>query len=254
VVGDVEAGRAERAALKVFGAWKGDAAPAPSFATPLPAAQRQVFLVDRPGSAQSQIFVGVLGVDRKSSEWPALSAANQVLGGGVSGRLFLDVREKRSLAYGTGSSLGEVAVGPSPMVLSAGTQTPKATEAVRALLEHLDQIGSTAPTQAELDGAVNYLADSFVFRLETVGSVADLVSQLYVFDLPDDYYDDYRSALRGLALQTVSAAAQRRYRATPVIVVAGDAAVLGPQLAEFGPVAVLDPEKAFALKRSYPKK
>jgi predicted Zn-dependent peptidase len=254
VVGDVTAERVQRAATKVFGAWKGDTAPRPSFAAPLPPPSRQIYLVDRPGSAQSQVYVGVLGVERKSNEWPALAAANQVLGGGVSGRLFLDVREKRSLAYGTGSSLGEVAVGPGPMVLSAGTQTPKAAETVGALLEHIEKMATTAPSESELEAAVNYLADSFVFRLETVGSVADLVSQLYVFGLDDDYYDEYRKALRELGLTTVTATAQRRYHATPVIVVAGDAAILGPKLAEFGPVTVLDPEKGFTLKRSYPKK
>jgi predicted Zn-dependent peptidase len=254
VVGDVSPERVEKAAAKLFGGWKGEPAPEPNFSPPVAPSSRQVYLVDRPGSAQSQIFVGVLGVERKSPEWPALAAANQVLGGGVSGRLFLDVREKRSLAYGTGSSLSEVAVGPAPLVLSAATQTPKAAEAVAALLEHLQQMAVTAPTQAELETATRYLADSFVFRLETVGSVAELVSQLYVLGLPDDYYDEYRAALRELDVSAVSAAAGRRYRATPVIVVAGDAATLGPALAEFGPVAVLDPEQGFGLKRSHPKK
>lgn len=253
VVGDVLPDRVQRAAAKVFGGWKGDAAPAPSFTRPLAPSSRQVYLADRPGSAQSQVFVGLLGVERKSPEWAALAAANQVLGGGVSGRLFLDVREKRSLAYGTGSSISEVAVGPAALVLNAATQTPKATEAVRALLEHLEKIGSSPPAQAELDSATRFLADSFVFRLETVGSVADLTASLWVNGLSDDYYDEYRKDLRELGAGAVSAAASH-YRATPVIAVAGDAAVLGPELAEFGPVVVLDPEHGFSLKRSYPKK
>jgi len=253
VAGDVTPDRVHRAATKVFGAWKGEPAPTPAFTRPMTPNARQVYLADRPGSAQSQIYVGILGVERKSPEWPALSAANQVLGGGVSGRLFLDVREKRSLAYGTGSSISEVAVGPTALVLNAATQTPKATEAVRALLEHLDEIGSKAPTRAELDSATRFLADSFVFRLETVGSVADLTASLWVNGLPDDYYDDYRKALRELDVAAVSGATSH-YRSTPVIAVAGDAAVLGPELAEFGPVVVLDPERGFSLKRSYPKK
>jgi zinc protease len=253
VAGDVSPERVQSAATKVFGAWKGGVAPTPAFSRPLAPSSRQVYLADRPGSAQSQIYVGILGVERKSPEWAALSAANQVLGGGVSGRLFLDVREKRSLAYGTGSSVSEVAVGPTALVLNAATQTPKATEAVRALLEHLDKIGTSAPTQAELESATRFLADSFVFRLETVGSVADLTASLWVNGLADDYYDDYRKDLRELNVAAVSAAAGH-YRATPVIAVAGDAAVLGPELAEFGPVAVLDPERGFSLKRSYPKK
>lgn len=252
VVGDVSAASIEKAAATWLGKWKGEPAPRPSFSQPFPPKERQVYLVDRPGSAQSQIAVGLLGAERQSNEWPALAAANQILGGGVAGRLFLDVREKRSLAYSTGSSLADVAVGPTPIVLSAGTQTPKTAEAVTALLENLDAIAARPPSQAELESATRFLSDSFLFRLETLGSVADLTSQLYVLGLPNDYYDTYRSAVRGLQLSQVSAAAARYYAHKPVIVVAGDAASLGPSLAKFGPVAVVDPEQSFALKKSYP--
>jgi predicted Zn-dependent peptidase len=253
VAGDVTPETVASSAKKWFGAWKGPAAPAVSLPQPFPPKVRTVYLVDRPGSAQSQIYVGLLGPERASAEWPSMHAANQILGGGVSGRLFLDVREKRSLAYSTGASLGDTRDGPAPIVLSAGSQTAKATEAVQALLENLESMANRAPLESELDRAVRFLNDSFIFRLETVGSVADLTSQLYVLGLPDDYYDEYRKAIRGLALPAVSRTASRYYQRTPVIVVAGDAATLGPQLAKFGPVTVLDPERQFALKKSYLK-
>lgn len=254
VVGDVTADEVLEAANETFSKWKGEPAPQPSFSMPFPQKERTVYLVDRPGSAQSQIYVGLLGPERKSPDWPAMAVANQILGGGVSGRLFLDVREKRSLAYSTGSSLGDLAVGPVPIVLSAGTQTPKTAEAVRALLENLDSLAGQGPTQAEVERARTFLSDSFLFRLETVGSVAELVSNLIVLGLPDDYYDEYRAAVRTIEMPNVSVAAGKQFDGTPVIVVSGDAATLGPELAAFGPVSVLDPEKAFTLKRSYPKK
>lgn len=254
VVGDVTPEAVEAGAKKWFGAWKGEAAPAVSFSQPLGPKQREVFVVDRPGSAQSQVYVGLLGSARSNPDFPALASANQILGGGVSSRLFLDVREKRSLAYSTGSGVSDPAHGPGTAVLSAGTQTAKAPDTVAALLENLQAIGEQSPRQEELDSAQRFLVDGFVFRLETVGSVADLVSQLYVLGLDDDYYDEYRSAIRALTLPAVSAVATRYYQKTPVIVVAGDGATLGPALAKFGPVAVLDPEQAFSLKKSYPKK
>jgi predicted Zn-dependent peptidase len=254
VVGDVSADAITAAATKWFGAWKGEPAPNPSFSLPFPQRERSVYVVDRPGSGQSQIYVGLIGPERKSPSWPELAVANQVLGGGVSGRLFLDVREKRSLAYSTGSSLVDLAEGPVPIVLSAGTQTAKAAEAVRALLENLDTIADHAPSEAEVERARTYLAESFLFRLETVGSVADLNAQLDVLGLPDDYYDEYRRAVRAAEVAKVAVTAGKYYDGTPVIVVAGDATTLGPELAAFGPVAVLDPQNGFSLKRSYPKK
>jgi predicted Zn-dependent peptidase len=253
VAGDVTPETVATSAKKWFGGWKGVAAPSVSLPQPFPPKERELYLVDRPGSAQSQVLVGMLGPERSSAEWPAIRVANQILGGGVSGRLFLDVREKRSLAYSTGSSVGETRSGPVPLVLSAGTQTAKTADTIQALIENLDQIAEQAPLESELERAVRFLNDSFVFRLETVGSVADLTSQLYVLGLPDDHYDEYRKAVRGLALPQVSQIATRYYARTPVIVVAGDAAILGPQLAKFGAVAVLDPEQQFSLKKSYPK-
>lgn len=255
VVGDVSADEVLAAASKRFAAWKGEPAPNPSFSLPFPQTERNVYLVDRPGSGQSQIYVGVLGPERRSPEWPQLAVANQVLGGGVAGRLFLDVREKRSLAYSTGSSVVEVAEGPVPIVLSAGTQTAKAAEAVRALLENLELIRrQQPPNETEVSRARNFLSDSFLFRLETVGSVADLNAQLNVLGLPDDYYDEFRKAVREVDVSKAATAAGKHFDHTPVIVVAGDGDRLGPELAAFGPVAVVDPENAFSLKRTYPMK
>ncbi|MGC4090497.1 MAG: pitrilysin family protein [Polyangiaceae bacterium] len=254
VVGDVTPDAVEAATKKWFGAWKKQDAPSLTVSTPFPPQHQEVFVVDRPGAGQSQVYVGVLGISRSSADYPALAAANQILGGGVSSRLFLDVREKRSLAYSTGSSLGDLAQSPGPLVLSAGTQTAKTLDTVDALLENLHTIANKAPSEAELSSATRFLKDGFVFRLETVGSVADLTSQLYVLGLPDDYYDGLRKSLGELALPTVSNVAQRVYQKTPVIVVAGDAASLGPALAKFGPVTVLDPEHGFGLKKTYPAK
>jgi predicted Zn-dependent peptidase len=254
IAGDITPDGAEAATKKWFGAWKGGAAPSVSISLPFPPKERAVFLVDRPGAAQSQIYVGMLGTERGNAEFPALATATQILGGPASGRLFIDVREKRSLAYSTGAWLNDVASGPGPAILSAGTQTGKTADAVAALLENLKAIGAErAPSSEELERSVRYLADGFVFKLETVGGVADLTSQLYVLGLADDYYDEYRRALRGLTLQHVVAAAARHFQKIPVIVVAGDGATLGAPLAKFGPVAVLDPEHGFALKKSYPK-
>lgn len=253
VVGDVTPDAVEAAAKKWFGTWKGPSAPSVTISQPFPPKEQEVFVVDRPGSAQSQIYVGMLGIERANPDYPALAAANQILGGGVSSRLFLDVREKRSLAYSTGSSVGDVAHGPGAMTLSAGTQTAKTADAVAALLDNLHAIANHSPTEAELGSAVRFMTDSFLFRLETVGSVADLTTQLYVLGLPDDYFDGYRKALGELALPHVSNVASRVYQKTPVIVVAGDASTLGAPLAKFGPVTVLDPEQGFSLKKSYPK-
>jgi predicted Zn-dependent peptidase len=212
-----------------------------------------VWLVDRPKSAQSQIYVAGFGPERSSPSWPAVAAANQILGGGVAGRLFLDVRERRSLAYNTGSSLEEAAHGHEPIVLSAGTQTAKTGLAVQALLDNLHQIASVPPSAPEVSSASRYLSDSFLFRTETVGAVAGLTAKLAVLDLPDDYYDRYRHALQKLDTVSVFNAAQTSFKfGSPVIVVAGDASRTAAALSHFAEVRIVDPEHGFRTTRSLP--
>ena len=77
---------------------------------------------------------------RSSQDYPDLSVANQVLGGGVASRLFGDVREQRSLAYSTGSRILEVAQGKEPIFAYAGTATKKTGLAVQGILENLDKM------------------------------------------------------------------------------------------------------------------
>jgi zinc protease len=254
VCGDVDADAVEAAAKKRFQAFRGPKPAPPNFSDAPGPNSLQLFVVDRPGSAQSQIYAGTLGPERKSDAYPALMTANQILGGGVSGRLFLDVREKRSLAYNTSSWMEEPARGPMPIVLSAGTQTAKTADAVAALIEHFDRIGSQTPSAEEVERAARFLSDSFLFKLETAGAIADLSSRLPVLGLPDDAYDDYRRAVRKLEPNAVSAAAGRYFRkGALIVVVAGDAATIAKPLARFGAVSVVDPEKGFVISRTVPR-
>lgn len=254
VAGDVETSAVEQAAARWFGAWKGKRPESESFSTPRAASSLELFVVDRPGSTQSQVYVGVLGPERKTPEYAALRAANQILGGGVAGRLFLDVREVRSLAYNTGSFVDELANGPMPLVLSAGTQTAKTADAVQALLEHVEKMGAAEPTASELEIASRYLSDSFLFRMETAGALAALAANLRILGLPDDAYDDYRKAVRELSPEAVRRVASRYYRRdSAVVVVAGDATEVAKPLTRFAAVKVLDPQRGFVVRSTLPK-
>jgi zinc protease len=245
--GDVDPDAFAKAAEKAFAGWQGEKPEPITFADPMPDAERHLYLVDRPGSGQAQVMVGRLGPDRQTPDWPSLAVLNQVLGGGVAGRLFLDVREKRSLAYSTGSSLEEPAHSPVPIVLSAGTQTDKAPLAVQALLDNLERMGKQPPSAAEIETASRYLSDSFLFKTETVGALADMTVKLGILSLPDDYYDEYRKAVRSLDGDQAMAHASKYFSTDRVVmVVAGDASKLAKPLTHFAKVIIIDPQNAFA--------
>jgi zinc protease len=251
--GDVDPDALAKAAERAFAGWQGEKPEAPRFSEPMPDAERHLYLVDRPGSGQAQVMVGRLGPERQTPDWPSLAVLNQVLGGGVAGRLFLDVRERRSLAYSTGSSIEETAHSPVPIVLSAGTQTAKAPQAVQALLENLEKMGKNPPTPAETEIASRYLSDSFLFKTETAGALADMTAKLSVLSLPDDYYDQYRKAVRTIEANAAFTQAGKFFSADRVvIVVAGDASKLADRLTRFSKVIIVDPQKGFAPGRMLP--
>jgi predicted Zn-dependent peptidase len=247
IVGDVDTEHARARAQRWFAGWEGTRPPTAAFERTTPATERAVWLVDRPHSEQSQIYVAGFGPPARSPRWPAADTANQILGGGVAGRLFLDVREKRSLAYRTGSSLIEVAHGPAPIVLSAGTQTAKTAQTVQALLENISSIKGAPPTSNEVRSARRNLSTSLLFLTETVGSLARLTARLAILRRPDSYYDTYRQILEQAdAAEIFEVTKESFHFDPPVIVVAGDAARLKDALSRLGEVKILDPRRNFA--------
>ncbi|HEV8245703.1 MAG TPA: hypothetical protein VGP93_08040, partial [Polyangiaceae bacterium] len=103
-----------------------------------------------------------------------------------------------------------------------------------------------APTASELEIAQRQLSDSFLFRMETAGGLADLTAKLAILKLPDPYYDDYRKAVRSLEASDLLAVAQRNYQpAASLIVVAGDASAVAEGLRKLAPVTIVDPENSF---------
>ena len=156
----------------------------------------------------------------------------------------MDLRERRSLTYGAYSSVGE-RVGVAPFVATAAVRTAVTDQAMRGLFEHLDRIIAEEPSAEEVEHATTYLSDSFPLQIETPARIAAMVADLRIFDLPDDYWDTYRSAIRS----TTPAAALTAARAhihpdQALVVVVGTAAEISEPLREFGPVTVIDPDGA----------
>lgn len=253
VAGDVGAEQLEASAKRVFGNWRGAKVQPLEVPTAKLAEGLKVFLVDRPKSSQAEVNVAVFGPTYSSEEYPTLRVANQILGGGVAGRLFGDVREKRSLAYSTYSTVERVALGPLPVVLRAGTQTAKAGLTLQALLEHADGMVDDAPGPEEAAVASRYLSDLFLLRMESVGSLGSMVANLAEYRLPNDYYDEYRRAVLATDATMVQNVSKRYFDACCMLaVIAGDAERLQGPLSRFADVVVLDPSKGFVEVRTVP--
>lgn len=251
IAGDTTKTDALALTAHAFGPLHGGDTPEVAFTDPVPPAGRRIILVDRPKASQSDVFVAFLGPERGDKGFPAFQVMNQILGGGVSGRLFTEVREKQALAYQARSFVTDLAHGPSVLRAYTGTQTAKTGLALKSLLDNLDRLAAAAPEAGEVQMATRYLADVFAINLETTGAVADELAHLRVLGLPDDYDDVYRRELTGITpTLAAKAAGERILKDHEVIVVAGDAKTVGPMLSHFGEVRVVDPAKDFAPVRT----
>lgn len=240
VAGDVTGEAVQAAANRAFRGWRSrDVAETERAAPPL-RTERQVYVVNRPGSEQSVIHIGEIGVERSDEDWIPLMVANQVLGGSAASRLFMDLREQRSLTYGAYSRFSE-RLGLGTFRATASVRTDVTVEAVGAFFEHFERIVAEAPPQDELVNAQRYLSDSFPLRIDTPGKIASLASDLRIFGLEDNYYDSFRTRIREVTPEQALAAAREHIHPDKMaIVVVGQAADFAGGLARFGAVTVLN--------------
>ncbi len=242
VVGDVTADQVKQVAEKLFGKWQKKKVVEPAYATPPPRTKREIVIVDRPASVQSQIMIGNVSIKRNDDDFIPLMVANQVLGGSAASRLFMDLREKRSLTYGAYSRLDE-APDLGAFRATAAVRNPVTGDAIDGFFEHLARITKEATPKVELDQAHAFLADSFPLQIETADSIAQLVADLRVFGLKDGYWDGFRTSIRNVTADAALAAAKGHITPdTALVVIVGKAAEIVPMLTKFGSVRVVDSE------------
>ncbi len=241
-VGNVDPAEVQRMAEEHFSGWRSRPVRDSAYADPPQRTAREVIVVDRPSSQQSTIFIGNLALARNDPSYVRLLVANQVLGGSAASRLFQDLRERRSLTYGAYSV---VAQRPriAPFVAYARVSNELTEQAVAGFMEHLDRIVAEEIPQEEIDHAERYLSDSFPLRIQTASRVSLMVEQLRVYELPDDYWNGFRSSIRGVTAAQAHEAAQTYIRPGQGLVVAvGQAASIVEPLRRYGPVRVIDTE------------
>ena len=241
VVGDVTAAGILPKLEKAFGGWKNGAAPTkPVIETAAQHGPRQIYLVDKPGAAQSQIRIGWVGVPRSTPDYYPLNVLNTVLGGSFSSRLNMNLREEHGYSYGAGSSF-DMRESAGPFIASAGVQSDKTVESLQEFFKELNAI--RLPISAdELDRAKNYEALGFPAEFETIAGMAGNLIQLVLFNLPETYFSEYVPKILAVTPTDVTRVATQYIQPDRfAVVVVGDLAKIekGIRAANLGPVKIV---------------
>ena len=245
--GDVTADAIVPQLERAFSTWKAPAVARPAATTEAPAsAARRVFLIDKPGAAQSQIRIGAVGVARSTPDYFALRVLNTILGEAFTSRLNTNLREVHGYAYGAGSRF-DMRLTPGPFYAAAGVQTDKTGESLKEFFIELANIHQPVPA-GELEKAKNYLALQLPRNFETTRGTADALAQAWIYDLPADYYTTFAERVRAVTAADVKRAADKYIVPDKVaVVIIGDrkaieATVRGLNL---GPLTVIEPGEIF---------
>lgn len=241
VVGDVTPDNVLPRLERAFGAWKDGAAP-PKAAVAAAAQHgpRQIYLVDKPGAAQSQIRIGWVGVPRSTADYYVLDVMNTILGGSFSSRLNQNLREQHGYAYGASSSF-DMRLSAGPFTAGAGVQSDKTVESLREFFKELDGMREPVPA-AELTRAKNYEALGFPAAFETTGGMAGNLIELIVYGLPESFFSDYVPKIQAVTAADVQRAANQYLQTNRfAVVVVGDLAKIEKPIrdANLGPVRVV---------------
>jgi len=196
-------------------------------------AKPAIYIVDKPGAAQSSVSIGQVGVSRDNPDYYALQVMNSILGGGGTARLFQNLREDKGYTYGAYSRF-VYRRGAGPFSASGEIQTVSTKEAVEEFMKELNGIrGSRPVTAAELETNKQAIIRRFPSGFETVGQISGQLSNLVVYGLPDTYFNDFIAKVNAVTLDDVNRVANKYL--TPdkmAILVVGDRKVIEPKLRE----------------------
>ena len=245
VAGDVKAGDIEKKLATALAGWS--AASGAETALPPgtfhPEEKTAIYLVDRPGSAQTLLTFTNLGIKRTDPDFFPLTVANYILGGSFNSRLNQDLREQKGYTYGVRSTVS-TAKYPGTWTMGGSVRNAVTAPAVTGFYSEFAKMQSGPVTAGELDAAKRSIVGSFALTLESPAGVLSRLLDVVDYGLPSDYWDTFPQKIQAVTSTDIQRVTQTYLGTGRVQVIAvGEGKTIQPGLAAFGPVTVLTPHE-----------
>ncbi|HEX4950451.1 MAG TPA: pitrilysin family protein [Blastocatellia bacterium] len=242
IAGDVKPAEIVAKLEKMFAAWKPGDVPK----TPIPqvadTGAAKIYLIDRPGSVQTNLLAGTLTIQRTDPDYFALEMMNQVLGGGASARLFLNLREDKGYTYGAYSSVSSFKY-RGRFQANTEVRTDVTEGSMKELLYELKRIREEKIPADEFERAKRTIVGGWALQLESPSSSLSNAITAKLYGLPADYWDTYPQKIAAVTTDDVQRVARKYLDLDKLQIVAvGDATKIAPVLKQFGKVEVFDTE------------
>lgn len=235
VVGDTDLDEVVPALEGLLGGWQPAARRAPGHEGPATPAAPGVYLIDRPGAAQTAIWANLVARPFDLADEPAVTAVIHTLGGSSSSRINMNLREDKHWTYGVRADITET---QHERVLSicSSVQSDQTAASMREIRRELsDSVGPRPITEAELHRMQQSTVLALPAKVQTLAGLMDTSETVWCRGLNSDYWPGYANRIRNLRLAEVHAAnAQLIDPARIVWIVAGDRRLIEAEVQALG--------------------
>ncbi len=218
---------------ELFGGWARGEVAEPHFPAPPELTKRTAHVVNRPGSAQTNIVVANRAIKRTDPDYFPVLVMHTILGGTASARLFMNLREEKGYTYGAYTQLDARRYAGS-FRATTEVRTPVTGASLKEIFYELERIRTEDVSDKELTDAITYLTGVFPIRLETQEGLIEQLVQMKVHDLAPDYLQTYREQIQRVTKEDVRRVANSYVTPDRAgIVVVGDAEQIREQVAPY---------------------
>jgi len=212
-----------------------------TFVTSLkPQEKLKICFVNLPQAKNATIYIGNIIFPITSPDYFPFIVLNQIVGGTSNSRLFMHLRESKGYAYYAFSEM-QFFKTCGVFLIKTIVRSEVIDKALREILKEIDTISNARIPGPEIEQAKSYLIGNFPLNIETFENLSLKVSEIQVFDLGIEHWEDYHRNIMRITPEMVSHMGQRYNLHTPVIVIAAKNEVLD-YLSEFEQVSVYSPD------------
>lgn len=218
VAGRITADDAVALTEKYFGDWDCPDEPVPPLVYPSLPEKSTHQAIAQPTN-QAIIVVGYQAPSVKDPAYSALKLISTYLGSGLSSRLFVELREKRGLAYDV-SAFYPTRMGQSQFVTHMGTAPENKTVALEGLRYETERLAAVGLTVEELEASKNKLLGQYALGKQTNAQTGQLLGWYEVLDLGIEFDQVFQETIRAITPEEIQITA-KTYLEDPFTVVLG---------------------------------
>ena len=260
VVGDVKAEDIKNMANKYFGNWKTPEHQIQASIPPIKNVEKtEVDFVNMPQASQAEIKVAHRSdIKMSNPDYQKVLLMNSILGGDFNSYLNMTLREKHGWTYGARSGFGTDKYG-SLFRASTSVRNSVADSAVVVTMAQINKIRNEKVDKTVLDNTKQKYLGNFVLKMENPATIANQAYNIYVNNLPEDFYETFLEKVEAVTPEDVQAVANKYVHPDKArIIVAGKASTIVPGLQKQGYTVKFydregNPVKAPDAKKSMPK-